>query len=204
MPTVPSQFSASQAIAKAKATSRWAVGMCDQFVAQMYGYNSSGYATALTNWTSTPANLKHPQDMNAPAGALMYWGGANGHVAISTGDGNIVSTDIGGMGTVTTVPANSITAKWGKPYLGWTYPYFQGHQATNTLGSYTGSTPVGTPVGNAQQAAFGVNADSLTSGFINAILTPFKGLINTAIWGAETLTGMALLGLGIYIIVRNQ
>lgn len=200
MPVVSGFSSADQAIARAKTVSAWTKGMCDQFVAQMYGYQSSGYATALTNWNATPANLKHPGDMQAPPGALMYWGGGAGHVALSLGNGSIVSTDIGGDGTVSTVPATAITQKWGKSYLGWTYPYFQGKEAANSLGPYTGTTSVA----NATQAGLTVSSDSLASGFIGEILKPFEVLMNSIIWGVETLAGLALIGLGTYVMVRHQ
>lgn len=202
MPIANPHNTADQAVAKAKLVSRWTVGMCDQFVAQMYGYGSSGYATAIDNWTATPANLKHPGDMNAPAGSLMYWSGGMGHVALSTGNGSIVSTDIGGPGTVTTVPASQITQKWGKSYLGWSYPYFQGKQATNSLGAFTGSTPVANavPAGN----VLGIDPSAITKGFLKAFLGPFMGLMNMFVWGVETLVGMLLIGLGIYVIVRHQ
>jgi hypothetical protein len=194
------QTAVQKAISKAKSTTRWAVGMCDNFVANMYGFSSSGYATALANWNATPANLKHPGDMQAPAGALMYWGGGDGHVALSTGDGNIVSTDIGGNGTVTTAPASAITSKWGKSYLGWSYPYFQGKEATNALGSFTGSTSAT----NAEQAGAldSINPDNIAKGFVSEITKPFQMIMSMFIWGAETLAGLVLIGLGIYITVR--
>jgi hypothetical protein len=201
MPAASQPLSAAaKAINKAKSTTRWAVGMCDNFVANVYGFSSSGYATALANWNATPANLKHPGDMQAPAGALMYWGGGDGHVALSTGDGNIVSTDIGGNGTVTTAPASAITSKWGKPYLGWSYPYFQGKEATNALGSYTGSTSAT----NADQAGFidTINPENIAKGFVSEIIKPFEDLMSLIVWGVECLAGIALIGLGIYITVR--
>jgi hypothetical protein len=176
--------------------------MCDNFVANMYGYSSSGYSTAAANWTATPANLKHPGDMQAPAGALMYWGGGDGHVALSLGNGSIISTDIGGNGTVTTAPATAITSKWGKPYLGWAYPYFQGKEATNTLGGYTGSTSVTT----SDQAGFlsDINPDNIAKGFVSAVEAPFQLMMNIFIWGVEALAGLSLIGFGIYIAVRTK
>jgi hypothetical protein len=169
----------------------------------MYGFSSSGYATALANWNATPSNLKHPGDMNAPAGALMYWGGGDGHVALSLGNGSIVSTDIGGNGTVTTVPATDISSKWHKTYLGWSYPFFQGKEATSTLGSVTGSTPVGT---SAQNAGLfdAVDPTKLASGFLSAFLGPFQTLISSFVWGIEALVGLILIGTGVFIIVRHQ
>lgn len=123
-------LSGSQALANAAKTTRWAVGMCDNFVANMFGYSSSGYPTASNHWSSIPGNEKHPGDLNAPAGALMFWGGGAGHVAISDGHGGIFSTDYPTSGMVSHVDAGVISGKWGKPYLGWSVPVFQGQDGT--------------------------------------------------------------------------
>lgn len=112
--------------------------MCDNFVANMYGYAASGYATAQSHWDSIPANIKHPGDMNAPAGALMFWQGGSsgdGHVALSDGSGGIYSTDISGAGTVSHVPASEISQKWGLGYLGWSPPIFQGQSGSTGVAS---------------------------------------------------------------------
>lgn len=138
----------TDAVAKAQATAAWTVGMCDNFVANMYGYSSSGYSTALAHWNSIPTGDKHPGDMNAPAGALMFWGGGMGHVAISDGKGGIITTDMPNPGNVSTVPADSPSTKWGKPYLGWSVPYFQGQAGTVGAASYV------SPSGNAAPASF--------------------------------------------------
>jgi hypothetical protein len=170
--------------------------MCDNFVANMYGFSSSGYNTAYDNWKATPASLKHAGDMNAPAGALMYWGGGDGHVAISLGNGSIVSTDINGSGTVGTAPASAISSKWGKPYLGWAYPFFQGKEATATLGTWTGSTSTAT----ATDTSLGsISADSIANGFVSGIMKPFESFLSMFLWGFETLSGLALMALAFYI-----
>jgi hypothetical protein len=201
MASTPSLSAVTAAINKAKSTTRWAVGMCDNFVANMYGFSASGYNTATDNWNATPANLKHPGDMNAPAGALMYWSGGDGHVAISLGNGSIVSTDIGGNGTVTTAPASAITQKWGKSYTGWAYPYFQGKEATATLGAFTGST---TATNTDEQAGVldSINPENLAKGFISEIASPFQDLLSMLVWGVETLVGIALMAAGIYAVAR--
>lgn len=133
---------ADEALRQAQNVKNWAVGMCDQFVAKMYGFDSSGYATASVHWNSIPSNLKHPGDPNAPAGALMFWGGGAGHVAISDGKGGIVSTDMPSPGTVSDQPASTPSTSWHKPYLGWSEPYFQG-QAGTTGNTYTGPGSIG-------------------------------------------------------------
>lgn len=120
-----------EALARCAITSSWSVGMCGQFCAAMYGYGSSGYASALVQWNNAPAGLRFPGATDAPPGALMFWGGGShgfGHVAISDGFGEIFSIDISGPGTVSLVPAGTITSRWGLPYLGWSLPFFQGSQ----------------------------------------------------------------------------
>lgn len=116
----------AQALARCLNTSHWAVDMCDNFCANMYGYTFSGYTTALVHWNSMPARSKHPGDRNAPAGMLLFWGIGQGHVAIADGLGGCFSIDIAGPGTVSRVPMSRIETQWGKPYLGWSTPVFQG------------------------------------------------------------------------------
>jgi hypothetical protein len=120
--------STAEALLKCALTDTWAPDMCGQFCAAMYGYGSSGYRTALVQWQSVPAGLKFPGDPEAPPGALLFWGVGQGHVAIADGTGSCFSIDISGRGTVTRVPMDRIASVWGKPYLGWTVPYFQDQQ----------------------------------------------------------------------------
>jgi len=193
---------AAQAIAKAKSIKTWAVGMCDNFVANMYGFSSSGYSTAVKNWQATPGSLKHAGDWNAPAGALMYWSGGStgaGHVAISLGNGNIISTDATSLGSVGTISARTPTDKWGHPYLGWAYPYFQGKEATGSLGSWTGSTSAT----NASFTGTQISADAVTTGFVTSVMAPFKFLMSFFIWGAEIGLGGLLMLIGIIIFARG-
>lgn len=194
---------AAQAIAKAKSIKTWTVGMCDNFVANMYGYSSSGYATAVKNWQSTPGSLKHPGDWNAPAGALMYWSGGStgaGHVAISLGNGSIISTDATGPGVVGQISARTPTDKWGHPYLGWAYPYFQGKEATGTLGQWTGSTTTS----DASYTGTQISADSVTKGFLTGATSVMGNFLMTFVWGGELLIGVALIGFGIVVFVKGQ
>ena len=195
-------ISANAALAKAKTVTRWAVGMCDEFVANMYGFSSSGYNTAVDNWKATPASLKHPGDMNAPAGALMFWGGGDGHVAISAGNGTIISTDINGAGTVGTAPATAISSRWGKPYLGWAYPFFQGKQATSSLGGWSGSTSVANAT-DTSDILGAVSPDAIASGFLSAFVKPFEGFLSLSLWGIESLMGLALIGVGVFLLMTR-
>lgn len=194
---------AAQALANAKRVTSWAVGRCDEFVARMYGFGSSGYATAVANWQATPGTLKHAGDWNAPAGALMYWSGGStgaGHVAISTGDGNIISTDAHALGSVGSIPARTPTDKWGHPYLGWAYPYFQGRQGTDGLGNWTGGS---TSVVPATATGTQISADAVTTGFLGAVLTPFKALLSMFVWGGELGGGILLMLIGVWLIARG-
>lgn len=112
-------------------TDHWAVGMCGQFCAAMYGYGFSGYNDAVAQWQAVPGTLRRPGSADAPAGCLLFWGGGSqghGHVAISDGAGGCWSIDISGAGTVSLVDTGTITARWGLPFLGWSVPYFQGEQ----------------------------------------------------------------------------
>lgn len=195
--------SAAQAIAKAKSFKTYAVGRCDEFVAMVYGFGSSGYATAVKNWQGTPESLRHPGDWNAPAGALMYWSGGStgaGHVAISLGNGSIISTDATGPGIVGVIDAKTPTAKWGHPYLGWTVPYFQGREATSSLGGWTGSTSATNTAYNGTQ----ISANAVTTGFVGTIGKTLNYFLMSAIWFSEIGIGMALIGVGIVVFVKGN
>jgi hypothetical protein len=76
-------------------------GQCELAIENAYG-TESVYATAAANWQDQP--VKHLDWQNAPAGALVFWNtGPNGHVAISLGDGRVVSSSVnGGIGIVAT------------------------------------------------------------------------------------------------------
>lgn len=157
----------AQALAKCAATRTWTPDMCGQFCAAMYGFGSSGYNTALVQWNSIPARDKHPGDVYAPAGMLLFWGVGQGHVAISDGDGGCWSIDISGPGTVSRVPASLIASRWGKPYLGWTTPVFQGIE-------WTGTTLIsGVDVSSHQPTGFG------TSGLDFAVIKITEGTTYT-------------------------
>lgn len=181
-------FSPSQALQKAAATTRWAVGMCDNFVANMFGYSASGYPTAINHWNSIPANEKHPGDMNAPAGALMFWGGGSaGHVALSDGHGGIFSTDYPSPGVVSHVSASVIGSQWHKPYLGWSIPVFQGQTGS------TGAVQASDTSGVAQQAASVADPGG-------ALLSVITGAFGGDIKDLAERAGLLLLG-GVLMLV---
>jgi hypothetical protein len=97
---------------------------CLHFVARAYGWAASGTSDASQFWGEAPT--KHPGDPNPPAGALVFWStaGTDGHVAISTGTGMVISNDIGGAGSVAAVPLTEIADRWHAIYLGWAPPFF--------------------------------------------------------------------------------
>lgn len=194
---------AEQAIARARGIKSWTVGMCDQFVARMYGFDSSGYATAVKNWQATPNNLKHPGDWNAPAGALMYWSGGStgaGHVAISLGNGSIISTDATGPGIVGQVPARLPTDKWGHPYLGWAFPFFQGKEATSQLGNWTGSTSVS---GANYATGTQISSDAVTAGFFSGFQPVIGAFFSSFLWFGEIAVSFLLIGFGVVVLVKG-
>ncbi|BCJ31546.1 peptidase inhibitor family I36 protein [Actinocatenispora sera] len=98
---------------------------CDHVVGLAYGFSASGSTTAYNHWLAVPSSYKHAGDRSVPAGGLAFFGGGAGHVMISIGSGKFVSTDIGGNGTLTETTIATIESRWGKPYLGWTQPWFQ-------------------------------------------------------------------------------
>lgn len=99
-------------------------GMCDHLVGLAYGRSASGHYDAISHWKSTPSKYRHSSKA-IPAGGLAFFsGGSHGHVAISTGDGRLISNDIHGKGTYTYTTISEIQSKWGDKYLGWTNPWF--------------------------------------------------------------------------------
>ena len=76
-------------------------------------------------WDNAPTTLRHPGDYAAPRGAIVLWdgtiGGGSGHIAISLGDGRMVTTTSGA------VAVRSIRGFAPRAYLGWMPPYFRSH-----------------------------------------------------------------------------
>ena len=103
-------------------------GRCDHVMALAYGWSASGSTTARAHWLAIPSSYKHAGDSNVPAGGLAFFSGGStgaGHVMISIGGGNFVSTDIHGSGTFTVTTIAEIKSKWGETYSGWAQPWFQ-------------------------------------------------------------------------------
>jgi cell wall-associated NlpC family hydrolase len=95
-------------------------GYCLRFVDLAYG-RSSGPPSAYMVWTGSPAGLHHTSGM-PPRGALVVWSSAigrgHGHIAISLGDGRMVSTT---SGAVAILPIRGFS---DSAYYGWMPPYF--------------------------------------------------------------------------------
>lgn len=98
--------------------------LCDHIMGLAYGFPASGSTTAYVHWTQVPAKYKHAGDTSVPAGGLAFFSGGSGHVMISIGGGKFISNDIHGNGTLTETTIAEIKSTWGKPYLGWTQPWF--------------------------------------------------------------------------------
>lgn len=102
-------------------------GLCDHFVGQAYGLAHSGYETAIAHWNATPDKYRNAGDREPPPGALVFWSNDSaGHVAISLGNGKIVSTDITRNGYADIVDLKAIENNWHMKYEGWATPYFGG------------------------------------------------------------------------------
>lgn len=108
---------------------RWALGQvgvvrdsgyCLRFVNLAYG-RASGPPSAYLVWTLSNPRL-HRTDWDAPRGSVVVWssaiGGGHGHIAISLGDGRMVSTT---GGPVAILPIRGYA---DDAYLGWMPPYF--------------------------------------------------------------------------------
>jgi len=103
---------------------------CMALVAQAYGWQSSGNATAFIGAQRVIAAGKMRTDRsNIPAGAVLWWDGRStgnsaGHVAIYDGQGYILSNDVTGAGQVGRVPWDFPETNWHQKWLGWSPPHF--------------------------------------------------------------------------------
>lgn len=119
--------------------------MCDNFVAQTYGWGSSGSATANVHWNRlVDAGLAHPGDISPPAGALLFYdtGTAAGHVALYLGNDQVASNDVGDSypreGKIVVVPRKQLTqGAWRLRYRGWAQPSFPNAGGISTIPTRT-------------------------------------------------------------------
>lgn len=99
-------------------------GHCLRLVTLAFGH-TSGYLYAYDVWTSGPENLKHHGDWNPPPGAVVIWsnagglGGGAGHIGISIGGGQMISTS---NTTVRIMPIRGNNYVPDSNYVGWMPP----------------------------------------------------------------------------------
>ena len=100
-------------------------GYCLRFVAR-HAYQRPWDGASITEahmvWDNAPPTLRHPGSHDTPRGAVLVWdasiGGGAGHIAISLGDGRIVTTTNGA------VAIQTIRTFAPRAYLGWMPPFF--------------------------------------------------------------------------------
>jgi hypothetical protein len=103
---------------------------CEGYMTRAYGH-PGGYPTARAHWNAS--GERHAGMSVPPRGALVFWAtkSSEGHVALSLGNGRVLSTDFNGtsyqVGVVAEGPIGAID-KWG-PRLGWRPPVFPGTRA---------------------------------------------------------------------------
>jgi hypothetical protein len=110
---------------------------CGEFNAMCRGYGGSGWNTAADQGYAVVTNNDHTK---APVGAVHFWGGGAGHVALDAGNGYIWSNDILRSGQIDKVPFSAIANNWGKPYIGWA-----DGNAQHTWNQSWGTNPYWTP-----------------------------------------------------------
>lgn len=95
-------------------------GLCQKFVRMALGAGP-GFGSAIAAWNGAKYRHGIANKTAVPAGVPVYWGGGKyGHVALSTGQGRIISTDYPKAGFIGTGTISSLTSAWHKPLLGWT------------------------------------------------------------------------------------
>ena len=94
--------------------------LCLQFVRTCFGV-AAKHPNAKKAWEATTKKHKTTNASSIPAGVPVWFktGTVNWHVAISTGNGNCYSTDVGGRGKVGLITINGLCKAWGITLLGW-------------------------------------------------------------------------------------
>lgn len=96
---------------------------CELFVENAFG-TSGRYASAIADYNAmNSGGAIHAGDWNVPTGALAFFGatslnGNSGHVMLSLGNGQFISSSVGGHVGYTTIPLFQASSG---PYLGWSY-----------------------------------------------------------------------------------
>ena len=94
--------------------------LCLQFVRTCFGV-AAKHPNAKKAWEATTKKHKTTNASSIPAGVPVWFktSTVNWHVAISTGNGNCYSTDVGGRGKVGLITINGLCKAWGITLLGW-------------------------------------------------------------------------------------
>jgi cell wall-associated NlpC family hydrolase len=91
---------------------------CLRFVRKVYGLPARD-PSAIAAWHESRS--RHKGDRLPPAGVPVFWsGGGPGHVALSLGDGWVLTSDYPSAGRVTRVSISTLRTAWHLQYLGWT------------------------------------------------------------------------------------
>ena len=101
-------------------------GHCQAFIDVLGKGHTGGADTAMSTWEQKPASTPHGSEANAPAGAVVLWnrqvGDGAGHIAMSIGDGMMVSTK-GSTSSPAAIDKCRIDGYIDMAnYVGWMYP----------------------------------------------------------------------------------
>lgn len=178
---------------------------CLGYVARMMGLPASGTPnpkTAYHAWQVSP--YKHAGDTRPPQGALVYWGprigGGAGHVAISLGNGDMVSTHSkGGKPAVYRIGSLS-----PENYLGWTAPALAG-TSQRVAGGFSASAPTkggGNASGQSPLEQLGDNLypDNVPNPLAGAYSSASSAVSLTG-WIKDNLARIGIASLAVLIII---
>lgn len=153
------------------------------------------YTYALRALETVPERNRHT-DRTPPKGAIVFFsagGNGYGHICISVGGGNVVSTDIPSSGRVGVTSIAAIEKAWGRKFLCWTN-WVMGYNVTTAKAA--APAPAGSvkhitvnrtvkavqkAVGAAQDGIWGPETDSKVRAFQKR-----HGLTVDGIWGPRT------------------
>jgi hypothetical protein len=195
-------------------TSGLPTGRCDHSTAVAYtpGHSwvnsHSNSTSAIDHWNWIVAH--HPEDVhmgdtNPPPGALVFWqGGDYGHATVSTGNGNVGSTDISGAGTYSVVPIKRINTTWGNlKYLGWTNADFQDGRQGPDLSIPGASGPSGVATGGLSSVGGGnfPNPNGSSNGLVDVGGGTGFGATNVNPGTDSTIVRILKIGGGVGLII---
>ena len=152
------------------------------------------YTYALRALETVPAANRH-YDRTPPKGAIVFFSaGRNGygHICISVGGGNVVSTDIPSSGRVGVTSIAAIEKAWGRKFLCWTN-WVMGYNVTTAkpaapAGGATKHVTVNRPLKDIQRVV-GTTQDGIWGPKTEAAVKAFQsrhGLTADGIWGPKS------------------